>query len=298
MNRDELNMKIWAFWSWIVVSRCIANGGAGVSLLEKSIIEGENPVCHLQSSVYGSSSESHVPRDWSAKWVVNFISKLNMGSRPIANKYHEGKMKRTLKRELKVPEIAERKRMEPVLLGEIVAVVWVTLVWLQRKRSSECECLPFVMHLALCVSDSTLARITPRSCELGLRASNVPVQHSVCVLDLLTYNGAHSTRLETRTKESNICASSWVCKPCCAMKVIAGIFAPAADRSIERGLSMSTSVRTRKMVNYACEGWSQGKLWWRLVAILTCKSFVIHGYRGERLIEPSSSWFPPKFPSG
>ena len=39
-----------------------------------------------------------------------------------------------------------------------------------------------------------------------------------------------------------------------------------------RGLSMSTSVRTRKMVNYACEGrrrkaWegrSQGKLWWRL----------------------------------
>jgi hypothetical protein len=33
-----------------------------------------------------------------------------MGGRPIANKYREGKMKRTLKRELKVPEIAE---MEP-----------------------------------------------------------------------------------------------------------------------------------------------------------------------------------------
>ena len=32
-----------------------------------------------------------------------------MGSKPIANKYHEGKMKRTLKRELKVPEIAERE---------------------------------------------------------------------------------------------------------------------------------------------------------------------------------------------
>ena len=45
-------------------------------------------------------------------------------------------------------------------------------------------------------------------------------------------------------------------------------------------------------------GWSQRKLWWRLVAILTCKSFVKLGYRGERLIEPSSSWFPPKFPSG
>uniref|UniRef100_A0AAZ3P527 Uncharacterized protein n=1 Tax=Oncorhynchus tshawytscha TaxID=74940 RepID=A0AAZ3P527_ONCTS len=36
----------------------------------------------------------------------------------------------------------------------------------------------------------------------------------------------------------------------------------------------------------------------RSVAVLTCKSVVRPGYRGERLIEPSSSWFPPKFPSG
>ena len=35
--------------------------------------------------------------------------KLNIGLRPIANKYREGKMKRTLERELKVPELAERK---------------------------------------------------------------------------------------------------------------------------------------------------------------------------------------------
>ena len=39
-----------------------------------------------------------------------FHLKLNMGSRPIANKYCEGKMKRTLKRELKGLEIA---KMEP-----------------------------------------------------------------------------------------------------------------------------------------------------------------------------------------
>ena len=62
--------------------------------------------------------------------------------------------------------------------------------------------------------------------------------------------------------------------------------------------STSARVRTRKMVNYAWAGRSQRKLWWRSVAVLTCKSVVRPGYRGERLIEPSSSWFPPKFPSG
>jgi hypothetical protein len=37
---------------------------------------------------------------------------LNIGGRPIANKYREGKMKRTLKRGLKVPEIAGREANE------------------------------------------------------------------------------------------------------------------------------------------------------------------------------------------
>jgi hypothetical protein len=49
-----------------------------------------------------------------------FHLKLNIGSRPIANKYHEGKVKRTLKRELKVPEIAEREANGTSALGEIV----------------------------------------------------------------------------------------------------------------------------------------------------------------------------------
>ena len=97
-------------------------------------------------------------------------------------------------------------------------------------------------------------------------------------------------------------------KPQCAMKVKGHVlvlrydgFVPAISTDhdpLVKDLSLSIHVGTRKMVNYAWVGWSQGKLWWRLVAILTCKSIVKFGYRGERLIEPSSSWFPPKFPSG
>ena len=50
-----------------------------------------------------------------------FHLKLNIGLRPIANKYHEGKMKRTLKRELKVLEIAEREANGTSPLAEIAA---------------------------------------------------------------------------------------------------------------------------------------------------------------------------------
>jgi hypothetical protein len=42
-----------------------------------------------------------------------FHLKLNISKRPIANKYREGKMKRTLKRELKGLEIAEREAVGP-----------------------------------------------------------------------------------------------------------------------------------------------------------------------------------------
>ena len=41
-----------------------------------------------------------------------FHLKLNTGVRPIANKYCEGKMQRTLKRELKVRELASREAMK------------------------------------------------------------------------------------------------------------------------------------------------------------------------------------------
>ena len=46
----------------------------------------------------------------------NFHLKLNIDSRPIANKYREGKVKRTLERELKVREIAKREANETSFL--------------------------------------------------------------------------------------------------------------------------------------------------------------------------------------
>ena len=64
-------------------------------------------VLHVQHTIYESRS-SGLERKLGGK----FHLKLNMGSKPIANKYHEGKMKRTLKRELKVLTLAERKADE------------------------------------------------------------------------------------------------------------------------------------------------------------------------------------------
>ena len=46
----------------------------------------------------------------------NVLPKLNIDSRPIAKKYREGKVKRTLERELKVREIAKREANETSFL--------------------------------------------------------------------------------------------------------------------------------------------------------------------------------------
>ena len=54
----------------------------------------ESDCLGLQSKTYG---------------VVDQHPKLNIDRRPIANKYREGKMKRTLKRELKAFEIVKRE---------------------------------------------------------------------------------------------------------------------------------------------------------------------------------------------
>jgi len=50
--------------------------------------------------------------------------KLNIAPRPIENKYREGKVKRTLKRELKVHEIAKVKACE-------ISMIWVMSIMLR-----------------------------------------------------------------------------------------------------------------------------------------------------------------------
>ena len=54
----------------------------------------------------------------------NIHLKLNIDSRPIANKYREGKVKRTLERELKAPEIAKREANETSFLQR--ACRWIS----------------------------------------------------------------------------------------------------------------------------------------------------------------------------
>ena len=72
----------------------------GISPLEQGIREGDNPVCFLEVALVGRLSESSC-LGLQLKAGGKFHLKLNISKRPIANKYCEGKMKRTLKRELK-----------------------------------------------------------------------------------------------------------------------------------------------------------------------------------------------------
>jgi hypothetical protein len=76
------------------------------------------------------------------------------------------------------------------------------------------------------------------------------------VLSAIRSKWSLPTRLETRTKESNVRASVLVEKPTREMKVNDAKLLSAAASTDPKcmGLSTSASARTRKMVNYACVG--------------------------------------------
>ncbi|KAL2250194.1 UNVERIFIED_CONTAM: hypothetical protein Sindi_2493100 [Sesamum indicum] len=82
------------------VSRSVLSGGPGPSPLERGAGEGESPSCPDPAAPRGAVGESGC-LGMQPQSGGKFRLRLNTGERPIANKYREGKMKRTLKRESK-----------------------------------------------------------------------------------------------------------------------------------------------------------------------------------------------------
>ena len=75
--------------------------------------------------------------------------KQHFGSKPIGNNYHEGKVKRTLKRELKVPETARREANETSFFCKIVVGIArdVSCSFRQRKLCARVQKPLFVDSL-------------------------------------------------------------------------------------------------------------------------------------------------------
>jgi hypothetical protein len=83
-----------------------------MSPLEYGVKEGENPVLGEVSGALCDGFEESSCLGMQLKLGGRFLLKLNIGERPIANKYREGKMKSTLERELTVREIVEKETLE------------------------------------------------------------------------------------------------------------------------------------------------------------------------------------------
>ena len=242
-----------------------------------------------------------------------FLPKLNTSRRPIAYKYREGNVKRTLKRELKVFETVNDQAMNFIDLSFDYAGLW--------RRVMYCNSIHLNIYDASTFTDCVWSEailwyvfqivdiLCKGTCVFACKFPDCAKVLTICSSYHL-YKWDLLTRLETRTKECNACASiwcietsnaKWKCRQrylCSGAQPCSLWFQHRSVSSFVRDSKHSMTDTTRKMVSYTCAGWSQGKLWWKLVAILTCKSFVWREYRGERLIEPSSSWFPPKFPPG
>ena len=133
-----------------------------------------------------------------------------MGSRPIASKYHEGKLKRTLKRKVKVLEIAEKEVSEAkmslvrLLCAAAIACCASACVPASHAQAARCASYPVCQCYLARAEDFKGVEAASR-CECSCVYSCVGCSESKWL---------HSTRLETRTKESNLYASLTMDKTC------------------------------------------------------------------------------------
>ena len=208
--------------------------------------------------------------------------KLNVRLRPIANKILWREDSKDFEKRVKVPETAgNASELDQFCLVRLahgadihVSVCVVACLACQNQFTWEVNFLRKSHSLSVCVHASgdlqTDCVQTPKCWS----------NNSLLLFDsrrsFLTAR-SRSTRLETRTKESNMCASfrvlnlQWMLgyvhlQPTVILRVVW-----VKSRDVK---SSETLLEAR--------------------AILTCKSFVTLRYGCERLTEPSSSWFPPK----
>ena len=80
--------------------RCIANGGAGVSMLEECVNEGEYPVCHVQLCARCMCVESH-SLALECKLGGKLHAHVDRCFGRIVHKYHVGNMKKDFEKRIK-----------------------------------------------------------------------------------------------------------------------------------------------------------------------------------------------------
>ena len=212
-----------------------------------------------------------------------FHPKLNLHSRLIENKYREGKVKRTLKRELKVPEISGSEadgtgflRLDCCAQGTPY-LHFARVVGLLSCNVSRCgyqrtvAVRAGVRLLDRCLRVARGAFCLLSWCErcvsnwLCLRSADTLVGADLCACTC--YASDCKTWLRRRWGQGCIRPvlkhgpRSLTCVRVCTMQSCTRSEGTCCDigdsgrpRSSGRGLSRSTFVRTRKMVNYACVG--------------------------------------------
>ena len=114
--------------------------------------------CTVVNMIVRSAFEESCSLGLEHKVGGRFHPKLNIGLRPIANKYCEGKVKRTLKRGLKVPEIAGREANEtsPPRHDWILGPEW------QAMLAQATLCVLKGTEICVVLSGSAIAGVLPK----------------------------------------------------------------------------------------------------------------------------------------